>query len=179
MHPARIALAATIAGAVAAALVACASSPDPNRVTMIYTGPNSLSEFTTYVQPVLANRCATLDCHGQIGRPLRLFSQFGLRLVDDAGNVSGGLKTTTAEIFANYTATISLQPELTSRVFAQSDTPPLDAHALLLMRKPLQLERHKGGPVFSSGGATDNCLSSWLTAKGIDTTACTAALMVP
>jgi hypothetical protein len=38
--------------------------------------------------------------------------------------------------------------------------------ALLIIRKPLQLERHKGGAVFVSGDATYQCLTSWLESGG-------------
>ena len=185
MKRSRLTGAALITLAAAGALLACASTPDSSRVTEIFTGDASFAEFAggkaadgtplVGVQPVLAARCGTLDCHGSIGRPLRIFSQFGLRLVDDAGNVSGGAPTTTAEVFADYTAAISVQPELTSKVFAGIDDP----HVLLLLRKPLARERHKGGQVFQSGDDGDNCLSSWLSAQGIDYTACKNAASVP
>lgn len=35
--------------------------------------------FESYVQPYLEVRCASLDCHGAAGRPLRLYSELGLR----------------------------------------------------------------------------------------------------
>ncbi|HEY2516025.1 MAG TPA: hypothetical protein VGI39_34375 [Polyangiaceae bacterium] len=177
---ARIGIAATIALAAAGVLLACASAPNSSEVTQIFTGKASYEEFhgsanQVGVQAVLAARCGTLDCHGSMGRPLRIFSQFGLRLVDDAGNVSGGAATTEAEIFADYSAAISVQPELTSKVFAGIDDP----HVLLLLRKPLARERHKGGQVFQSGDDGDNCLSSWLSAQGVDYTACKNAASVP
>ena len=111
------------------------------------------------VQGMLARKCGTLDCHGSIGRSLRIFSQYGLRLVDDAGATSGGPQATSpAEVFANYISAISVQPELTSKVFYGLEDP----HALLLLRKPLALERHKGGQVLQSGDRGDLCLTSWL-----------------
>jgi hypothetical protein len=160
---------ARIGGAIALSLattgvvVACASSPDPTEVTNIYTSPNAYVDFAggganAGVQGMLANKCGTLDCHGSIGRSLRIFSQNGLRLVDDAGDVPGGGATTPAEVFANYTAAISVQPELTSKVFYGLEDP----HVLLLLRKPLGLERHKGGVVLVSGDPGDLCLSTWL-----------------
>ena len=38
--------------------------------------------FASQVQPILETGCATLDCHGQPGRPLRLYSTWGLRIDD-------------------------------------------------------------------------------------------------
>jgi hypothetical protein len=35
--------------------------------------------FVSHVQPYLEARCASLDCHGAAGRPLRLYSELGLR----------------------------------------------------------------------------------------------------
>ena len=161
--PARLVGAAVLACAVAGIVVACASSPDTNQVTNIYVSPNAFTDFAggganAGVQGFIATKCGGLDCHGSIGRPFRIFSQFGLRLVDEAGDIPGGAPTTGAEIFANYTSAIGVQPELTSKVFYGLQDP----HTLLLLRKPLGLERHKGGQVLESGDNGDKCLTSWL-----------------
>jgi hypothetical protein len=159
---------------------ACASSPDTSRVTEVYTPDDAFVQWiggTTGTGPdaVIGQRCGTLDCHGQLGRPLRIFSQSGLRLVDEAGAIPGGIPETEDEQFANFTAAISLQPELTSEVFAGSQDP----HAvLLLLRKPLQLERHKGGQVFQPNDPGDTCLTTWLQ-DNTDYKACATALQVP
>jgi hypothetical protein len=152
----------------AAATGACASAPDNTRITDIYTTDNSYEQFVGRngnnqeqgsVEGFLEVKCASLDCHGQVGRPLRLFSQNGLRLVDDAGAVSGGTQATSdSEKFANYTAAIGVQPELTSAVFAGF----ADPNQLLLLRKPLQAERHKGGQVIVNGDSGYKCLYGWL-----------------
>ena len=187
---ARVILASLIALLTTAIVVACAATPDPTEVTNIYVSSKAFSDFAgvpTAAPPeigvigFITYRCGTLDCHGQIGRPFRLFSQNGIRLVDDAGNVSGGIGegTTEAEIFADYTSAIGVQPELTSKVFAGY----LDPHSLLLLRKPLGLERHKGGQVMSPGDNGDLCLSSWLTdgqeAGGVNFVACGKAAASP
>jgi hypothetical protein len=171
-------LALCAAGGIIAA-GACASPPNSGRVTQIFTPNDSFVTWTggtagTGPDAVIGQRCGTLDCHGQIGRPLRIFSQSGLRLVDEAGDIPGGAPETEDEKFANFTAAISLQPELTSEVFAGS----YDPHTLLLLRKPLQLERHKGGQVFQSNDPGDVCLTSWLQ-DNTDYTACATALKVP
>jgi hypothetical protein len=187
---ARIGAALALSLATAGVVVACASSPNPQDTTTIFTSTNAYVDFAggagnAGVQGMLANKCGTLDCHGSIGRSLRIFSQFGLRLVDDAGDVPGGAGATTeAEIFANYTSAISVQPELTSKVFAGYAVP----HSLLLLRKPLGLERHKGGQVLTNGDPGDICLSTWLqdglvdannNAITIDNQACNAEAQLP
>ena len=149
----------------AGVVVACASVPNANETTSIYTSANAYDDFAgspggapnAGVQGMLAAKCATLDCHGEVGRSLRIFSQNGLRIADDSGNVPGVQATTPEEIFANFTSTISW-PRRTSKVFANQDDP----HVLILLRKPLGLERHKGGQVLASGDPGDVCLTSWL-----------------
>ncbi len=161
---ARVGAAIVFSLVTAGIVVACASSPDPTAVTNIYTSQNAFLDFAGSgsnkgVQGMLANKCGTLDCHGSLGRSLRIFSQYGLRLVDDAGDIPGGPGATTeAEIFANYTSAISVQPELTSKVFYGREDPSV----LLILRKPLGLERHKGGQVLSNQDPGYLCLTTWL-----------------
>lgn len=123
------------------------------------------------VSTVLERRCGSLDCHGQVGRPLRIYGQFGLRFVDDAGNVPGGNGTTETEHQANYQAVIGLQPEIMSLVVG-GQRPP---EALMLLRKPLQLERHKGGPVINAGDAAYTCITTWL-GGAMDVNSCVQAV---
>jgi hypothetical protein len=156
----------------------------------MYVSPNALSDFeggngNAGVQGMLAQKCGSLDCHGAVGEALRIFSQDGLRLGEDAGsNIPGGAPTTQQEVFATYISTITIQPEQTSRVF-HGDADP---HTLLLLRKPLALESHKGGQVLQSGDPGDVCLTSWLEdgllapdggARTIDNAACNAEAAFP
>jgi hypothetical protein len=128
-------------------------------------------QFTT-VSPVFEHNCATLDCHGQEGRPLRIYSGLGLRLPNDAGNTPGSGATTPAEIAANYRAVIGLEPEEMSRVVAYEDPP----RTLLILAKPLLLESHKGGMVFApTGDKGEVCITSWLLGNGVDSTSCNAS----
>src|SRR5580704_4256481 len=87
-------------------------------------------QFTT-VSPVFERRCGTLDCHGQVGRPLRIYSGLGLRLPNDAGNTPGNGATTPDEITDNYRAVIGLEPEEMTRVVAGEDPP----RTLLILAK--------------------------------------------
>jgi hypothetical protein len=160
---AHVAGAMVLSFGIAGALLACASTPDTSEVTNIYVSQNAFTDFAggganAGVVGMLANKCGSLDCHGSLGRSLRIFSAYGLRLVDDAGDVSGVGATTEAEIYADYISAISVQPELTSKVFYGLQDP----HTLLILRKPLGLERHKGGQVLQSGDPGDLCLTSWL-----------------
>ncbi|HXN34286.1 MAG TPA: hypothetical protein VN894_20635 [Polyangiaceae bacterium] len=126
------------------------------------------------VHTFLERRCGTLDCHGQTGRPFRLFSMGGLRLPNDAGLLSGMGADSAMEIYANYQSLVGLQPELTTAVVDGSEPPTV----LLVVAKPLALQTHKGGPVLARGDSGDLCLESWLSGK-IDTRACTDATAVP
>jgi hypothetical protein len=146
------------------------NEPDggPRSTTILAPDQN---EFTT-VSPVFERRCGTLDCHGQVGRPLRIYGGLGLRIPNDAGNTPGTGATTPDEITANYRSVIGLEPEEMSRVIANED-PPTD---LLILAKPLMLESHKGGPAMASGDSAETCITSWIKGKGVDTAACAAAV---
>ena len=163
--------------AACAGLVTSCSIPDASRITTVggTTGPNE-ELYATYVDPYLARRCATLDCHGQVGRPLRLYSQLGLRQ-SDAGVASpgeitgfrGGIPTTDAEKLANYQAIVGLQPEVMAQVVSDLGDKP---ERLLLLLKPLNLIPHKGGDIMNQGtlqaSDTDaptlgyDCVVDWL-----------------
>lgn len=162
------ALVALCAAAVVTLGIACSSfdqaavtevaSPDFGQFSANSVGADGA--VSQGVDAVLEKRCGTLDCHGQMGRALRIFGQNGLRLISqDAANTPGIQPTTGTELVANYQSVIGLQPELMTEV-VQGNLPPT---ALLLLRKPLQLERHKGGQVFNGvGDPAYDCIVSWL-----------------
>jgi hypothetical protein len=146
-----------------ATMIHCASQPDQNRFTLIFAPPyDQFKGTTTQVGPsvFLQKRCGTLDCHGQPGRPLRIYGQFGLRFPDDADNVPGGSGTTETEYLADFQAVIGLEPEQMSRVVADpTNNPP---NTLTLVRKMRMEERHKGGQLVVPGDDGDTCVTSWL-----------------
>jgi hypothetical protein len=160
--------AATIVGSALVSGFAC-ETPNATAITEIdapsyaeFKGVN-LTATQAGVSRLLELRCGSLDCHGQVGRALRIYGEFGLRFVDgDADNRPGTGATTETEYEANYQSVIGLQPEYMTLVY-EGYYPP---EALLLMRKPLQLERHKGGAVFVSGDDAYTCLASWLESGG-------------
>lgn len=162
-----------------AALAPGCSSYNPNALTEV-TGPD-FGQFKQFgeidgslavgVSTVLERRCGTLDCHGQMSRPLRIEGQYGLRFQDDAGDVPGVEPTSNNEYESNYQALIGLQPELMTEV-VQGNAPP---ESLMLLRKPLQLERHKGGAVLIAGDYGVTCITSWLQGQ-TNYAACTNAI---
>lgn len=163
-----------VVGALAfVALVACGANITDGdggvRVTTILAPDQT--EFTT-VSPVFERRCGTLDCHGQVGRALRIYSGLGLRLPNDAGNLPGTSATTLDEITSNYRAVIGLQPEQMTRVIAGAALP----RSLLILSKPLNLEAHKGGPAFApTGDPGEGCITTWI-AGAVDKTQCAQAI---
>ena len=155
----------------AAAAFGCSANifyPDGGtRVTNVLA-PDQM-QFTT-VSPVFEQRCGTLDCHGQVGRPLRIYSGNGLRLPNDAGDFPGVGATTPEEIADNYYSVIGLQPEDMTRVIAGME-PATD---LLILAKPLGLEAHKGGTQIVMGDSAYDCITSWISGA-VDAASCSAA----
>lgn len=121
------------------------------------------------VSTMLGAHCASLDCHGQVGRPLRIYSSRGLRLsVDD---LSGHGGTRTAEHDANLLSVMSLEPELTCQVLAEQGREP---GRLSLVRKADGGEAHKGGAPLQGREDASACLLGWL-AGTVEVERCMAA----
>jgi hypothetical protein len=118
------------------------------------------------VANMLQATCGTLDCHGQLGRNLRLYGARGLRL-DPKANAAEG-STTAREYDQSYWSIIGLEPEVTSDVTADKGARP---ERLTLFRKARGSERHKGGTLYAPGAAGDRCLVSWF-AGNVDVAAC-------
>jgi hypothetical protein len=118
------------------------------------------------VASMLQTTCGTLDCHGQIGRNLRLYGARGLRLDPKANSAEGA--TTAREYDQSYWSVIGLEPEVTSEVVADKGAHP---ERLALFRKARGVERHKGGTLYAPGAAGDRCLVSWFAGR-VDVDAC-------
>lgn len=103
--------------------------------------------FAAHVEPLLARSCATLACHGNADRPLRLFSVSKLRIAEDRINTELG----DDELCANFDA---------SRAFVGGQL------GSLLVSKPLYLEDggtwHGGGYHFGADSTEDRCLQHWI-----------------
>jgi hypothetical protein len=190
------ALAALLALAAPAGL-AC-SIPDPD-AHIALDADGGLPDFGQFagdapsggVHVFLEKSCGTLDCHGQMSRPLRLYSANGMR-EPDSGLVPGVEPETDAEIHDNYLSVVGLQPEemLRVRLPVGGDLP----NQLLLIQKPLGAENsdnggvsHKGGTKITPQGDPAVCLVGWLgngtTRDGrpitFDQGACAAADQLP
>lgn len=110
--------------------------------------------------------CGTLDCHGQIGRNMRLFGQYGLRL--NSTDDPLGQPTSDAEYEASYASVVGLEPEAMSKVVQQQALP----NTLAMIRKPLGIEKHKGNQLMVDGDPLDRCMIGWLVGTP-DENACT------
>jgi hypothetical protein len=119
--------------------------------------------YAAYVQPVLEARCATLDCHGNVERPLRLYAATGLRATDALRD-----RPLAAE-------------ELTANVRSLAAVDPGAApEASLVLSKPLVGgQAHEGGDLWTSPDEPQVvCVRSWL-AGAVDVAACTTAAAQP
>ena len=101
------------------------------------------------VSDAMQLHCGTLDCHGQIGRNMRLYGMYGLRLGphDDPLNEP----TSPAEYDADYWSIVGLEPEAVARVVEHQAGP----EALSMIRKARGIERHKGGQLVTAGDVLD------------------------
>lgn len=170
-----------VSGLVAATVLAC-SPPDKGELERVaaVVGSRRASPGTfrtAGVSTVFEKRCGSLDCHGSIARNMRVYSARGLRLPNDGGIGPGEGETTLDEITANYQSILTLEPELTNAVIEGAD--PL---TLLVLKKPLEIEKHKGGASIRRGDDADRCIQSWFkedTLTPIDTGACTRAAAFP
>jgi len=116
--------------------------------------------------------CGTLDCHGQLGRDMRLFGQFGLRL-DPAFNPLTQ-PTSVAEYDASYASVVGLEPEAMSSVVRLEA--PVDS--LAMIRKARGIEGHKGGQLVIVGDPLDRCMVTWLVGP-LDMAACSTVVGTP
>lgn len=159
--------------------VASCSPPDKGLLeTATGTRASPGSFRANGVTIVIEKRCGSLDCHGNPARNLRVYSSSGLRLPNDAGLAPGAGDTTQEEITANYQSIITLEPEATNRVVAENGDP----YSLLIVKKPLEIEKHKGGPVIRRGDDAERCIVSWLkedVLAPIDKEACARASVFP
>jgi len=142
------------------------------------SGPAADGRFVGYapsletfppVGEVIGSHCGSLDCHGQKGRNLRVYSGNGLRIDE----VSGGA-TTPDEYSSTYDSLISIDPEVLSAVVQEGGQKP---ERWIVISKGRGREAHKGEVAMEANGEADRCVVSWLAAL-IDEAACTAAAEV-
>jgi hypothetical protein len=160
--------------------IACSSTPDTtDEITVTGPNPGDFSSTLGGVGPVFERRCGSFDCHGNDSRAMRIYSQNGLRLPNEAGILPGTAATTPDEVSANYRSIIAVEPEQMNSVVKDG----ADVYSLLITKKPLNNpsvggEFHKGGTLMIKGDDTDKCITGWLTGK-VDKNVCTAAAQLP
>jgi hypothetical protein len=151
-----------LSGALASMALSCASKPDASSTPSLQVSDVDPAGFRDNVEPVFERRCASMDCHGQVNAGMRLYSEDGLRLPNSDGLAAGSGPTSVDEINANYIAIVGLQPELVNSLMANPGRTADDVRHLLILAKPLQLERHKGGPALLLGEPAEECIEIWL-----------------
>jgi len=159
------------------ALVRCSSVPSDLRIGL--DAPDSSEQGFGPVAGYLDHRCGSLDCHGQMGRNLRIWGCEGMRLaatdIPQCSRALGGKQATPAENEATYRALVGLEPAVMSTVVASGGQNP---ELLTFVRKARGAEAHKGGALITPGDPQDVCITSWLTGK-TDTMACASAIGFP
>jgi len=170
---------AIVIGLCLAALGSCAAIPDPDQRAPAF--PPDFEQFVRKdaVNDFMERRCGALDCHGQIGRPLRIYSELGLRKTKPDKPFTErppvGTATTADEKLDNYLSVVNLEPE----ALGYSHATKAEYRDFLLLKKPRGLEnngvRHKGGPVLREiGDPGYECLLSWIRDE-VSTADCKAA----
>jgi hypothetical protein len=156
--------------AIVAVTFACSSPPSGAQTVPVLPDTTSFPP----VAAMLIQACGSLDCHGTVGRNLRMYGDTGLRF--SATDVPSVLIPTTAdEVAQDYGSIVGLEPEIMSEVVTSGGANP---QRLTFYRKARGIESHKGGAVVTQGDARDVCITTWLQGHA-DATACTAALSLP
>jgi hypothetical protein len=150
-----------LAIAVFCVTTAAACSTRYEGATVAFDVPNEAG-FDQVTIP-LVYFCGSLDCHGAIGRNLRLYGSPGRRL--NPKDVPCGADTTAAEVHADYESVIALEPEVLSSVVQDGGQHP---ERLTIVRKARGAEKHTGGVVFAPGSAGDLCLTEWIAGQATD-----------
>ncbi len=167
-----------VVAAIAALDSACTVAAKDTFTTQVGTVANAGDFRSAGVTTVFEKRCGSLDCHGSLARNMRIYSSGGLRLPNEGGTAPGQGATTLDEITANYLSITNLEPEQMTQVVAHG----ADPYSLLILKKPLELERHKGGPAITRGDDAETCIVSWLkTGSGntVDKNSCAKAAVFP
>ena len=159
--PLKVAFALHSGAGLVLGLYLAACGPSPEEQTRDQSRPLEAPSRNDFpgVSDALQLRCATLDCHGQVGRNLRIYGYGGLRLA--ATGTPQGDPTTDAEYLASYESLVGLEPEVMSQVV----TLQADPNELSMIRKARGIEHHKGGQLMQTGDVLDRCIVLWLTGK--------------
>ena len=145
-------------------VAATAACTGMNPAVEVAGAGDGVEAYARDVHPILEARCATLDCHGDPGRPLRLYAETGLRARDELR----GLPITQAELEDDVRALFAVDPGA-------------DPSESFVLRKPLTgTIDHVGGDVWpDAGDAQPTCVAGWLAGRSdmAIAAACAAALL--
>jgi hypothetical protein len=132
-----------------------------------------IATYAEHVHPLLEASCATLDCHGQNGRPLRLYSETGLRLRDDLRGQPQDptMPVTGEELLANVLSIAAVDGDV--------DVTSANVDSTMMLRKPLSSAgsgvHHEGRQLWSSrSDVAYVCVRSWLLGT-VDADTCAEA----
>jgi hypothetical protein len=142
-------------------LASCSAVPSDLRIGV--DAPDGSEAGFRPVAEFLDHRCGSLDCHGQMGRNLRIWGCEGMRLdpndTPQCDRRLGGHVTTPAEHQATYRSLVGLEPAVMSFVVEGHGQ---HAELLTFVRKARGTESHKGGALVTPGDYQDQCISHWL-----------------
>ena len=122
--------------------------------------------YASLVHPVMEKACGSADCHGREPRGLRVYGKTALRLPGQVG------ETSPAEIRATYVSIVGLEPEKMNVFVGREPRSTDEAYKLLVLAKPLGIERHRPGISLRKGEPAEVCVSSWLMGR-VDAASCT------
>jgi hypothetical protein len=141
---------------------------EPPRETTVTVGALDQASYAALVHPVFEQACGSPLCHGKEPRGLRVYGATALRLPGATG------PTTPDEITATYLSIVGLEPEKLNAFLGETPRTETTALKLLVLAKPLTIERHRGGISLRKGEPAEQCILSWLLAP-VDASACAAA----
>ena len=181
MRIARAQLRSVIAALAAAALAAVSSSCSLGTESGEFGElPDKASFIDNKVSLFMEVRCGGLDCHGQEGRPLRIYGQTGLRRRPREDGLRDNSPTTDEERTENYLSVVGLEPEAMAECFESKGE---KFETFQLLKKPLDIEndgiRHKGGPVLRPTQSDPGwqCLYGWVS-DSVDAAQCELAAKI-
>lgn len=170
----RAVLGAAAAGAIAGAASSCSLPTESGEFGEL---PDKASFVNNKVSTFMEVRCGGLDCHGQDGRPLRIYGATGLRLKATENGTRDNSPTTPEEQTENYLSVVGLEPEAMAECFESKGE---KIATFQLLKKPLDTQnggiRHKGGPVLRPAQSDPGwqCLYGWVSGS-VDVAQCELA----